>query len=440
MKYRSILSVLVLAASVLTLSAKTPSRVPSYTTMPDKYQSGAQQYAYPVPDKGVPALTPAPKGYAPFHMEHYGRHGSRWLIGENVYSRPVRLLEHADSLGQLTPSGQELLRRMRKVAEAYKGHDGELTEVGARQHRGIANRMSKNFPQMFTDSTYLDAKSTQVIRCILSMANEVAELERLNPGIRTRQDASASTQPIMGPPGFPCTNDPANDNKWRRDSLAVRVNNDHSAFIAKVFKDPELAKKELKADKIFNGAANVALNSQSHDGLYDIYEWFTLPELQGKWKVDNAKWYIHGGNTSLTDHRPPYRVINLLRDMMAGADTAVVSKNPTVNLRFGHDSVVVPFVCMLQLGTFGADTDNLEKLQDVWRDYEMTPMAANIQFVFYRPEGKGAAKPEDVLVKVLHNEKETTLPIPTKTWPYYKWTDVRDYWQSKVDTFNEFCK
>ena len=45
MKYRSILSVLVLAASVLTLSAKTPSRVPSYTTMPDKYQSGAQQYA-----------------------------------------------------------------------------------------------------------------------------------------------------------------------------------------------------------------------------------------------------------------------------------------------------------------------------------------------------------------------------------------------------------
>ena len=171
MKYRSILSVLVLAASVLTLSAKTPSRVPSYTTMPDKYQSGAQQYAYPVPDKGVPALTPAPKGYAPFHMEHYGRHGSRWLIGENVYSRPVRLLEHADSLGQLTPSGQELLRRMRKVAEAYKGHDGELTEVGARQHRGIANRMSKNFPQMFTDSTYLDAKSTQVIRCILSMAN-----------------------------------------------------------------------------------------------------------------------------------------------------------------------------------------------------------------------------------------------------------------------------
>ena len=27
------------------------------------------------------ALTPAPKGYEPFYLTHYGRHGSRWLIG-----------------------------------------------------------------------------------------------------------------------------------------------------------------------------------------------------------------------------------------------------------------------------------------------------------------------------------------------------------------------
>ena len=30
------------------------------------------------------ALTPAPKGYEPFYMSHYGRHGSRWLIWEGV--------------------------------------------------------------------------------------------------------------------------------------------------------------------------------------------------------------------------------------------------------------------------------------------------------------------------------------------------------------------
>ena len=27
-----------------------------------------------------PARTPAPEGYEPFYISHYGRHGSRWLL------------------------------------------------------------------------------------------------------------------------------------------------------------------------------------------------------------------------------------------------------------------------------------------------------------------------------------------------------------------------
>ena len=45
---------------------------------------------------------------------------------------------------------------------------------------------------------------------------------------------------------------------------------------------------EAYIDFSAKGSALTLLNSQSHDGLYDIYEWFTLPELQGKWKVDVA--------------------------------------------------------------------------------------------------------------------------------------------------------
>ena len=30
--------------------------------------------------------TKAPKGYVPFYFTHYGRHGSRWLIGDNDYT------------------------------------------------------------------------------------------------------------------------------------------------------------------------------------------------------------------------------------------------------------------------------------------------------------------------------------------------------------------
>lgn len=53
-------------------------------------------------------------------------------------------------------------------------------------------------------------------------------------------------------------------------------------------------------------------------------------------------------------------------------------------------------------------------------------MASNIQMVFYRN------KQNDILVKVLLNEREVRLPVPTRRAPYYKWTDVRAYYRQKL--------
>jgi hypothetical protein len=38
-----------------------------------------------------------------------------------------------------------------------------------------------------------------------------------------------------------------------------------------------------------------------------------------------------------------------------------------------------------------------------------------------------------VLVKVLLNERETTLPVATAAAPYYKWSDLRDYYLKKLE-------
>ena len=51
------------------------------------------------------ALTPAPKGYVPFYMSHYGRHGSRWLISKDSYSSVVEPMQKARQYGKLTTNG-----------------------------------------------------------------------------------------------------------------------------------------------------------------------------------------------------------------------------------------------------------------------------------------------------------------------------------------------
>ena len=71
----------------------------------DFFEAGGNYYCYPWLEETPPALTPTPEGYVPFHLEHYGRHGSRWHIGDYNYDHPFALLKKAQDAGNLTPLG-----------------------------------------------------------------------------------------------------------------------------------------------------------------------------------------------------------------------------------------------------------------------------------------------------------------------------------------------
>ena len=117
---------------------------------------------------------------------------------------------------------------------------------------------------------------------------------------------------------------------------------------------------------------------------------------------------------------------NLLRNIIETADTITQKQ---VTLRFGHDTVVLPIVALMELGGTGCSIDNLEELDTYFRSYQVIPTACNIQLVFYRPK-KG--KTGDILVKALLNENEVTMPIETDMFPYYKWNDVREFYLEKL--------
>lgn len=71
--------------------------------------TGGVYYAYPAP--GV--QTKAPKGYEPFYISHFGRHGSRWLMKcLKRHIRQVNLLRWA----KMCASGWLLSGQMPKDA------------------------------------------------------------------------------------------------------------------------------------------------------------------------------------------------------------------------------------------------------------------------------------------------------------------------------------
>lgn len=395
--------------------------------------SASNQMAYPTPTQ---ALTPAPEGYKPFYISHYGRHGSRYLINPKDYSYPHEVLKSADSAGVLTPLGKNVLKRYEIIRQEAANRYGELTPLGAEQHRQIARRMYERFPEVFEGNVWVDAKSTVVIRCILSMTNELTELTRLNPKLRIRHDASMHDMYYMN----------FNDKellkkKWNKESNDVyekyfkeMVNYDYA--FCQLFTDTSFVWRKADARKFYEKLFHTANNLQNLEARKKVtlYDLFTDEDIYNNWRVANMWWYLGYGFSQLNGGKQPYVQRNLLRKIIEEADSCIVLQNPGATLRFGHETMVMPLTVLMGLNGYDLVTDDYAHLdQKGWVNYRIFPMGANIQLVFYRRNTGN----KDVLVKVLLNENEATLPIKSNTAPYYKWSEVRDYYIKKIESYKE---
>ena len=395
--------------------------------------SASNQMAYPTPTQ---ALTPAPEGYKPFYISHYGRHGSRYLINPKDYSYPHEVLKSADSAGVLTPLGKNVLKRYEIIRQEADNRYGELTPLGAEQHRQIARRMYERFPEVFEGNVWVDAKSTVVIRCILSMTNELTELTRLNPKLRIRHDASMHDMYYMN----------FNDKellkkKWNKESNDVyekyfkeMVNYDYA--FCQLFTDTSFVWRKADARKFYEKLFHTANNLQNLEARKKVtlYDLFTDEDIYNNWRVANLWWYLGYGFSQLNGGKQPYVQRNLLRKIIEEADSCIVLQNPGATLRFGHETMVMPLTVLMGLNGYDLVTDDYAHLdQKGWVNYRIFPMGANIQLVFYRRNTGN----KDVLVKVLLNENEATLPIKSDTAPYYKWSEVRDYYIKKIESYKE---
>ena len=107
------------------------------------------------------AQTPAPKGYKPFYISHYGRHGSRYHYSGFDYQMFQRMMKSADDANALTDAGKDLKNRVDRLCEDGISRAGDLTQTGFNQHQGIAERMVNSFPEVFADNEQVIIRQTR---------------------------------------------------------------------------------------------------------------------------------------------------------------------------------------------------------------------------------------------------------------------------------------
>ena len=428
---KTTLTAMLLAATAMMAQTPTFTTSAKDEIAANHYLAGSNYLDY---DRQLPTeqLTPAPKGYEPYYMSHYGRHGSRWLIGEGDYRHPLTILREARDEGKLTATGLETLKKLEDFYPTTVKRLGDLTTVGERQHHGIGRRMAEHFPEIFkTKNLPVDARSTVVIRCILSMVAECEELMAANPTARIHNDVSESLQYYLNQPWEGRIRD-LGRRTGDKETRDAKLRYTHPERLMKLlFNDEQYVYNNVRAGELMQQLFEVAANMQSHDTDIELLSLFTDDELYDQWRIRNVGWYLDYAAAPQSGGIMPFSQLNLLKNIIETADTVTQTQ---ATLRFGHEVCVMPLACLLELDNCGAQVENLDTLDRVWRNYRIFPMGCNIQLVFYRPK-KG--KSGDILVKALLNERETTLPVTPVQWPYYRWADLRQYYLDKIAKFEK---
>ena len=386
------------------------------------------------PDKDLPQQTPAPKGYKPFYISHYGRHGSRYLSDMKAYKLPTKMLHDADSLGKLTAFGQMAYREMRLNLADAEGRWGDLTDIGKRQQSAIAHRMLQNYPEVFSNGAFVDARSTIVTRCVLSMGSFVLQLVKERPKLQVSMQNSYSDMWYLN----------HQDKTLRDGAMSPRVQKLFNKFIIthwshydllnKLFNDTAYVNRHV--DKVwlpyYLGKAAIIQRNTNRGSLPNpLLDIFSSEDVHLFWQIENVYSYIQSGFFELNGAKQPYVQLSLLRQIIHEADSISNSKEHGASLRFGHETVLMPLVCLMGINGYDYKTADLTTLeQKGWWASKVYPMSGNLQLVFYRKNKKD----RNPLVKVLVNEREATLPFSSDIAPYYRWSDFRDYYLQKIAT------
>ena len=413
-----------MALALCLLPAMASAQTAKDEVLADLNKAGSVYYAYPVT---TVEQTATPKGYEPFYISHYGRHGSRYLIADNDYFWMLQLMREAKAAGALTPLGLDALERIEKVWLEAEGRGGDLSPLGVKQHRGIAERMFNTFPEVFKGKVDISVRSTIVMRCAMSMDAFCERLKELNPQLSITREASNRYMRYLNyhSPESNAFNAP--DGPWQEEYRKFEESHTNAdRRVGTIFSDSLWVVRNVNPHKVMWGFYWLAVGMQDIETKVSFMDLFEPQELFDLYQAFNYRFYVGdsnypGSNGMLLDNAKP-----LLRNVIESADEVIKSGKTGATLRFGHDGNLIPFAGLLGLKDCYASVENPADFYKYFVSYKISPMAGNVQIIFFRNKKNH----DDIIVKFMLNERETSIPIETDNYPFYKWSDVRSHYMS----------
>jgi len=400
-----------------------------------KYLGTKQPYIY----KEITVKTP--EGYVPFYINHISRHGSRHLSSSKYDKSIYELLDLAEKEKKLTFEGKKLKGKVEEILKIEKGNYGLLTSIGVEEQKGIAKRMYENNKEVFEKE--VEAVATYVKRAQESRDVFLEELSEYTPNIKFKVSTNGKEDIELR--FFDISSAYLEYEKkepWKTEYKKYSKTKDYTNRILEQFFAKEFIEKlnrgeiQLKSEE---GKVILKSGDDAVSNLYDLYvlqadigkdfdigKYFTEEELKWYEELDNIKTFYEKGPGMTGENIATDIAIPLLKEFIETSDKAIENKNISANLRFAHAETIIPFISIMEIEGMSEKQNDMSKVYQTWDGSKISCMAANIQWIFYKNETN------DIIVKILHNEEPVSLPIKTDIAPFYKWSEMKEFYNKKL--------
>nr|WP_306558958.1 histidine-type phosphatase [Cetobacterium somerae] len=325
--------------------------------------------------------------------------------------------------------------------EIEKGNYGLLTDVGVKEQKEIAKRFYENNKDIFGKD--IVASSTYVERAQQSRDAFLEELGQYTSNINFKVSTNNKKDILLRFFDLSPEYEEFSENgSWKKELDKYSKSKDfNNEVLNQLFSKDFIKKLESGEFKLKDSKGKTVLKNPT-DAVRNLYDLYIIQASIGKdlgfgkyFSEEQLKWYEEVDNLNDFYEKGPGKngediatniALPLLENFIVTSDEAIKNQNTSANLRFAHAETTIPFITLLDINGYSEKEDNIEKVYDKWLGRDISGMSTNIQWIFYKNDKN------DVLVKILHNEKDADLPIATSMKPYYKWEDVKAFYTNKL--------
>lgn len=391
----------------------------AYTPLPQEFCGSMMPYDFAKCD-------PAPQfpdSLRPVAVSYIARHGSRYLSSEKKIQKLRKVLRKAEADSRISTKGKAFLALLDSIASVSNGRWGALSSVGIAEEEKLGVDMAEFFPAL-TDSGKVICMSTYMPRVIMTMYQFLHSMEWNRQNLEIHTCSGHQNDSLLFCFGFDHAYEAYRDSGNWTPVYEKFVSERISPAPAVALFDKGYVSDRHKLQDLTLGMYGVIQSLSAFGFGWPDDEWMSARDFHDCWLASNAKHYFRNNVTPLSDVCIS-ATAPLVRRIIADAEDALQSGSDTmIHGYFGHAETLLPLLSVMQLPGCCASTTDPEKLAEVWRLQDITPLGANLMIIFLKSESGR-------IYSAMRLNGRNICPLPDAD--IVPWSVLRGFWLSRIN-------